>query len=563
VDTYQAPESTPGMEARRMQSIRTMLHGSWEQIRDLSANTKLFIGSVVVILAMVLFLVSLYAGRASMVALPVSLNTESRARAISYLAQSGVEYREDRGAIMVPTSERDRVVSGMSEQAIITPDQIDFDSMVKDESLFLTKGQYRTRTRVATQNVLARMIAQMANIRSATVVISGENDNIGIGRAFIPRTASVTVLTASDGLAQPAVDAIARMVAGATHGVKTEAVAVIDARTGRSLSARGDDAMSLTRNMDIKLAAEKHSKKTLMEALGYIPGVRVSVNAVVDTRETVREVTTFEEPKVGVTGEAFEESVQSQGSSGLEPGMRANTGVRVTTGSRSPGRVNKDTREETSQIPAFGSAKNRILDAGGYALKINASIGIPRSYFHGLYASEFDGEPRDSIVFDELVQSTLVEIREQIQPLVDTTAVDGGQAGDITVRMFTVVPEIRSTSVGEEAGWTSQLADADMVGTVGLGSLVVLCLGMMFMMLRRSSPRSLQDPILDSELEIKNGIDVEIVDEVEDSQVVLEGVEVGDEMVRRSVMLEQIKESVQSSPEEVAHVLRRWVRTEG
>jgi len=156
-----------------------------------------------------------------------------------------------------------------------------------------------------------------------------------------------------------------------------------------------------------------------------------------------------------------------------------------------------------------------------------------------------------------------VEIREQIQPLVDTTAVDGGQAGDITVRMFTVVPEIRSTSVGEEAGWTSQLADTDMVGTVGLGSLVVLCLGMMFMMLRRSSPRSLQDPILDSELEIKNGIDVEIVDEVEDSQVVLEGVEVGDEMVRRSVMLEQIKESVQSSPEEVAHVLRRWVRTEG
>jgi flagellar biosynthesis/type III secretory pathway M-ring protein FliF/YscJ len=27
-------------------------------------------------------------------------------------------------------------------------------------------------------------------------------------------------------------------------------------------------------------------------------------------------------------------------------------------------------------------------------------------------------------------------------------------------------------------------------------------------------------------------------------------------------MLDQIRESVQSSPEEVAHVLRRWVRTE-
>ena len=546
-----------------MQSIRTMLHGSWEHIRELSANTKLFIGSVVVILAMVLFLVSLYAGQSSMAPLPVSLNTESRARAISYLTQSGIEYKEDRGAILVPVADRDRVVSGMSEQAIITPDQIDFDSMVKDESLFLTKGQYRTRTRVATQNVLARMIGQMANVRSATVVISGGDETVGIGRAFIPRTASVTVLTVADGLAQPSVDSIARMVAGATHGVKTESVAVIDARTGRSFSARGDDSMALTRNMDIKLAAEKHSKSTLAEALGYISGVRISVNAVVDTRESVREVTTFDDPKHGVTGEAFEESVQSQAAGGMEPGMRANTGFRVTTGSRSPGRVNKETREETSQVPAFGSATNRILDAGGYALKINASIGVPRSYFQGLYASEFEGQSLDPIIFDELVESTLMEIGEQIRPLVDTTAVDGGQAGDITVSMFTVVPQIRPASIGEEAGWATQLADGDVIGTIGLGSLVVLCLGLMFLMLRRSSPRPLHDPTLDVEVEIPRGIDVELIDEVEDSQVVLEGIEVGDEMVRRSVMLEQIKESVQSSPEEVAHVLRRWVRTEG
>ncbi len=42
-----------------MQSIRTMLHESWGHIRELSANTNLFIGSVVFILAMVLFVVSL------------------------------------------------------------------------------------------------------------------------------------------------------------------------------------------------------------------------------------------------------------------------------------------------------------------------------------------------------------------------------------------------------------------------------------------------------------------------------------------------------------------------
>ncbi len=544
-----------------MQSIRTMLHESWGHIRELSANTKLFIGSVVVILAMVLFVVSLYSGRSTMVPLPVSLNTESKAAAINYLASSGVSYEEDRGAILVPVADRDRVVSGMNEQSIISPDQIDFDSMVKDESLFLTKGQYRTRTRVATQNVLGRMIGQMANVRSATVVISGDDETVGIGRAFIPRTASVTVLTVTDGLTQPAVDSIARMVAGATHGLKTESVAVIDAMTGRSFSARGDDSMALTRNMDIKLAAEKHSKQRLGDALGYIPGVRISVNAVVDTRETVREITTYEDPKVGVTAETFEESVQSQGTGGSEPGIRANTGVRVTTGARGPGRVNKETSQETSQVPAFGSATNRILDSGGYALKINASIGIPRTYFQGLYGSEYGTDPIDPALFDDLVESTLTEIEQQVQPLVDTTSLDGGEAGDVTVMMFTAVSGLRPAGPVEEAGWATQFANSDMAGTIGLGSLVVLCLGLMFLMLRRTATGSISESTIAS-AEASPGVDVEIVDEVEDSQVVLEGVEIGDEAVRRSVMLEQIRSSVQNSPEEVAHVLRRWVRTE-
>ena len=122
-------------------------------------------------------------------------------------------------------------------------------------------------------------------------------------------------------------------------------------------------------------------------------------------------------------------------------GIRANTGVRVTTGARGPGRVNKETSQETSQVPAFGTATDRILDSGGYALKINASIGIPRTYFQGLYGSEYGTDPIDPALFDDLVESTLAEIEQQVQPLVDTTSLDGGEAGDVTVMMFTAVSE--------------------------------------------------------------------------------------------------------------------------
>lgn len=547
-----------------MQSLTTLFQTTRDHLGSLSANTKLFIGSVVVILAMTLFMVSLYSGKSTMSPLPITLTSDSRPRAVQFLSTSGVEWREEAGAILVPVGDRDRLVSQLNEQDIISPDQIDFDSMVKDESLFLTKGQYRTRTRVATQNVLARMIAQMQNVRSATVVISGDGDSVGIGRAFIPRTASVTVLTERDGLSQPVVDAVARMVAGATHGLKTEAVAVIDARTSRSFSARGDESLAVTRNMDIKLAAEKHTKNTLEEALGYIPGVRISVNAVVDTREIVRETTSYDDPKQGLTSESFEEMQNTDGRSGGEAGIRANTGVRITTGNRAPGRTTTSTRESSKQVPAFGGSNSRIHDAGGYALQINASVGVPRRYFTGLYAAEYGAGDVDAAQFDELVESTLADIKTQITPLVDTTAVEGGQAGGVTIAMVTELPAAaQSTSPAGQASWSSALVDGNTARNVGLGSLAVLSLALMFLMLRRAGTTAPPEGFTAMQgSSDTGGIDVEVIDEVEDSQVVLEGVEIGDETVRRTVMLEQITASVESNPEEVAHVLRRWVRTE-
>ena len=62
-----------------------------------------------------------------------------------------------------------------------------------------------------------------------------------------------------------------------------------------------------------------------------------------------------------------------------------------------------------------------------------------------------------------------------------------------------------------------------------------------------------------------NGIlaeDVDVIGEVDDADVVLDGIEIQNEEVRRKVMLDQIREAVQARPEESASVLRRWTRTE-
>ena len=130
-----------------------------------------------------------------------------------------------------------------------------------------------------------------------------------------------------------------------------------------------------------------------------------------------------------------------------------------------------------------------------------------------------------------------------------------------------MVTEVRSATqtapMAEQATWRTNLVQGDTARNVGLGSLAVLSLALMFLMLRRAGTTSPPEGFDASHGVVDpNGADVEVVDEVEDYQVVLEGVEIGDEAVRRSVMLEQLTASVESNQEEVANVLRRWVRTE-
>ena len=88
--------------------------------------------------------------------------------------------------------------------------------------------------------------------------------------------------------------------------------------------------MASTRNMETKLAAEKMAHSRLQESLGYIKGIRISVNAVVESREIVRETTSYEDPKLGVTQETLSESTRTTPMNGREPGIRANSGLRVT-----------------------------------------------------------------------------------------------------------------------------------------------------------------------------------------------------------------------------------------
>src|SRR5690606_14280468 len=126
------------------------------------------------------------------------------------------------------------------------PDQINFDSLIEQDSPFLSRSQNDRRWLIATMNVLSRTVSGMAGIQRATVVIHEPANAGGIGRAHLPASASVMVVTrGNQALSQPKVDAIAALVAGAHANLEPQHVEVIDA-SGKRHRAQADDAHDVT-----------------------------------------------------------------------------------------------------------------------------------------------------------------------------------------------------------------------------------------------------------------------------------------------------------------------------
>ena len=555
-----------------MQALQRTFGAIAGQLGSLPGTAKLLIGSLMVILVMSLLLVAQFAGRPSMVALPVELDAEVRAAALSYLERTGIPHEERDGRLMVPADQKYTVLAQLTDHEVITGEQINFDSLIAQDSPFLTRDQNEKRWLIAKMNVLSAMISRFNGIKRATVVIDRPRE-IGFGRTHQPPTASVTVIPEGEGLTPGQVEAIAHVVAGAQPGLKAGDVRVIDAKSGRRHRARSDDELASQEYLEVKQAAEKHVKATLDDALSYIPGVRIAVNAIVDTRQVEQRTDTFEDPKIGPLEESRREISSTSQSTSAEPGIRPNTGAAITSGGQ--GSQLTDERSDTRTHPVFPRDATHITDPRGYAVKINAVIGVPRSYFLAKFRQD-SNDPEavpDDTVLDPIVTLELARIKSDMEPLIDTGPVKGAVQGTVEVSMIpdlgpavATTPFLDGTGGGSrgagDAGWTSPLG-ADLIKYVGLIGLALLSLAMMFLMMRKAGGH-VELPTAEEIVGVPPPLptDQEVVGEAEESAPALEGVELDDKALRRQQMLSQISEMVKQNPDEVANLLRRWIRVE-
>ncbi|MDY7107185.1 MAG: hypothetical protein SYC29_00975 [Planctomycetota bacterium] len=335
-----------------------------QQLRGFSLTAKLLIAALMVILVMGLILVASYAGRPDLVPLGLrgNLSTETRARAINYLDGRGVKWEEGNGDLLVPPDQKYAVLAQLTERQLISADQIDFSSILKEDSPFTDQRTKSKRYLVAKMNVVARMISEMHGVRHASVVID-QPQRTGIGARHVEPTASVTVQTVGDPLSQAQADAIARVVAGSHAALRVDRVTVVDARTGRSLAARSDEQLSSGEYYERKRDAERHARKTIEEALSVmIPGVVVAVNATMDITEVVKRTTGYEDPKQGVMEEKASELTSTSRTAGGQPGVLPNTGAQLASTS-GRGESMSSTDSEVKMVPAFPSTESQVRDS--------------------------------------------------------------------------------------------------------------------------------------------------------------------------------------------------------
>ncbi len=561
-----------------MQALRNTLELVRARLTGLPATAKLLAGSLLVIVALGLFLIAQWS--ATVTSVPFAVTAAAYDEAKTFLANRGVAYEEINGRLLVPAERHAELLAGFAEQGGGEGAGIDFEGMIGLDSPFDTTRQSETKKLIALQNVLARTIGGFRNVKSATVFISPKPAT-PLGASRHVQTASVHVTMRAGGLTQEQVDSIAAMIAGTQAGLKPENVAVTDGlqnyRTTFGRAGAGGENLE----QSLKIADAVQSR--IATLLAAIEGVRIAVNPQVVTVERKRTKTEFRDGISVPISEQSQTSEMKGASQAREPGTVPNTGMQVMSnaGGGSQSTTERSENRYLSQIPGTQETE---LDPTGYATKIDVGVAIPWSYFVKVW--KLRNPAQDGAEAREPDEATLAPIRTEeiaritklIEPLVATDAVEDAKPGTVAISWFydfadeTPAPSIAANigdivlggGGGGGGGGGFSVSGGGLIKPIGLGVLAIVSLFFMFNIAKKASVRE-QLPSAEElagvppMLESDGG---DIIGEADEATPALEGMELDDDSLRRQQMLDQLNELASRDPEELSGILRRWMRNQ-
>jgi flagellar biosynthesis/type III secretory pathway M-ring protein FliF/YscJ len=366
-------------------------------------------------------------------------------------------------------------------------------------------------------------------------------------------------------------------------------VTVIDTTAGRHYKPRGDDGMAASDALDHTSKVEARVQGKISEALRYIPGVIVAVNAHVDTRKTMTSTSTVLPVGEGTVSTISRDTSDSTESSqprapGGAPGVRANVADDINNGAGGGGGKNTTERTESEFKVLPGTRKQDVVDARGLPTRVSVTVNVPQEYLVAMVrAGKPDADRKAEVARADLDAAFATEkdrLTKDLQPLVESAIAGSDPTGAFTTVAGTVqvsmipVPladwgpgAAGAGSGGAQAGASLGSLEGLMgSGLVRQGVLAVFAvgaLGMMFLMVRKSAkpatlPTAQEIVGVPPPLEAQN----DLVGEADESQTAIEGIELGDAELKSKKMLEQVSDLVKNNPADAANLLNRWIQTE-
>lgn len=569
-------------------SLGRTLRNATAQIGKLSPSARLAVLMAVAMMAMLLLVVSLYAGGKDRAELFAGADPEYKAQALASLRASGIGADLDaQGRLMVPHDARDRAQGVLASQGVLPSDgSLLFSNLTEQMKWTNPREVNQQMFHMALQNELARTISNFPSMRKASVFLDIPAPT-GIGMASRRPTASVTVFTRSGTpVKQSEVDAVARLVSKSVSGLDLANISVIDGSTGTPLRARTDDDAIATSYLEHKLSFEREVEQKIMGILASIPGATVAVTADVDVKRVSSRRESFLNEKQGsvsiqrATTSTTEESKAA--GNGAEAGVRPNTGADIGLGPVGGGGGFTKSDDTADYETRVGSEVTSTIDPRGMATSLSISVQVPRRYVAALVPVA-PGQAADAAPDPAAVEAAFVAERERIsamiRPHLPTIANAEGvreAAGTVVVSMMPIdlvslAGTAQAAAFGFPAGRTAGGGGGALGSILGSGliekGVLVALAGVAFVMMFtmvRSATRRVTLPSVEELVGIPPALEQhsDIVGEADETEAAMVGIEVDNTHVANAKMLEQVGALVTNEPDLAARLLNRWIQHE-
>ncbi len=581
-----------------MDQLRRVLATIAKHLGQMGATQKLLVGSLAVIVFMALFVVAQYTGRADMGVLMPGVPVVEQQKALPVLRNAGFKVEDRGGLVYVAESDRVRAQAALAQSGQMPADTtLMFRNILEKQSWQMSRQQNDQLFTIALQNELAGVISHFGGVERATVIIDTP-ERQGLGAAVPRPTASATVFMKNGGaLEQAQVDAIAHLIAGARAGLKAENVRVIDGTSGRQRKPTGDGEALPTTYLEQQARVETQMQSKLMELFGYIPGRIIAVTAQVDVTRSSHTTTSFLDKGAGTVAlpKRINETnnTSNESSPSAEAGVTANTQADINRSRSVAGAKTEQTTNEKEMENRVGSKTEEVFDPKGMPTMVAVSLNVPRSYVAGLIkqakgaatgaaGGAAPAEPTEAEIVDKFTKEVKPSLVQMILPHVRAVSAEASRAADPSAVTKLLEAQIAvgliPLDIGPMNGFgagggpagagpgllgTSLALGGGMIEKVLVGALALVSLGMMIMMVRKSS-RTAELPTAEELVGLPPKLETQsdLMGEAEETDTPMAGIEVGEDQASANKMLEQVGEMVKSSPEAAAKMVNRWITIE-